>query len=603
MIPIHGGSLTPGELFSRVKAATGGRTWDRVVAIQWWGDIESNGLKGSVTTIEHLVTGAWVQRRSLGFLSGAAGFNGHEAWEQDQSGYSLPSCSAAGRKETATAAFMACRGMFFPERWGARVGPVRFKREGGRPFWMARIEPRGGNPFAVWVDATTWRIARVVMSRFGGSETSHLENYKEVEGLIVPSRVTIEARGAVESVWSMTGMTLNPEIRPGTFTRPSSRLADSGLDGDLKYTGLPMAPDTGSQIFIRALLNGHGPFWFCLDSACSTSGLTPGTAKVVGLVSAGAARETGIGAEEGKIRFCRVDRLQVGSAWMRDQVLTVSPGFEVIGQVRGEPCAGILGADIFKRFVVRLDYVRREVRLILPGVFRPPESTQGVPLAFWQGIPQVTGELDGRKGMVNLDTGSEEALDVFASFVERHDLLGRGGRKILDPDYMGIGGPSMSYATRARYLRIGNAVMNKPVISLNASRRGVFSWLEGLGNVGGGFLERFDVTFDYARERVFLEPNANHDKPDFFRNRHGLQGLTALGKGVRIGRVIPGSPAAEVGILPGDIIVALGERPTPCLDLERARILLKGDPGTPVAITVARGRRSLRFRLALRDLL
>jgi len=597
------GFVSESELFSRVKAATGGSKWDRVMAIQWWGQVESNGWKGSESTIEHLGTGAWIHRRQLGCLSGADGFDGQEAWEQDHSGCSQPLRSTMGRKETATAAFMVCRGPFFRERWGANAGPVRFRKEAGRPFWVARIEPKGGNPFTVWVDARTWRIARILMTRFGRTETTHLEDYREVEGLVVPATVTTTSRGEVQSIWRLTRMRLNPEVGPGTFARPVGLPLDFGLDGDSGSVRLPMAAGTGSQIFLRASLNGRGPFWFCLDSGCSTSGLTPGTAQEVGLTLQGVARETGIGPEEGAIAFCRVDRLQLGPAWMKDQVFTVSKGLEVLGPIHGEPCAGILGSELFKRFVVSLDYVRREATLILPGAFRPPEGRPGLPLAFWQGLPQVEGELDGRKGALTLDTGSEESLDVFASFVQRHRLLRRGGKRILDPDYVGIGGGSVSFATRGQYIRVGHAVMTRPVISLNVSRKGVFSWMEGIGSLGGGFLERFHVTFDYPRERVFLEPNANADRPDVFRNRHGLQGLQACGKGLRIGRIIPGSPASGAGLRPGDVIVALGPWTGPGLNLERARIQLRGDPGTLVEMAVLRGRRCIRARFWLRDLL
>lgn len=58
-----------------------------------------------------------------------------------------------------------------------------------------------------------------------------------------------------------------------------------------------------------------------------------------------------------------------------------------------------------------------------------------------------------------------------------------------------------------------------------------------------------------------------------------------------------GLGAGEAGLLPGDEIVMIGGRYAPDLDLRELRSMLRGDPGSPVALTVIRDGKVLRVRV------
>ncbi len=59
-------------------------------------------------------------------------------------------------------------------------------------------------------------------------------------------------------------------------------------------------------------------------------------------------------------------------------------------------------------------------------------------------------------------------------------------------------------------------------------------------------------------------------------------------EGVLVAGVLPGGPAERDGLLPGDVIVRVGETALAGLDLERVGALLKGPRGTPVRLTLTR---------------
>jgi S1-C subfamily serine protease len=59
-------------------------------------------------------------------------------------------------------------------------------------------------------------------------------------------------------------------------------------------------------------------------------------------------------------------------------------------------------------------------------------------------------------------------------------------------------------------------------------------------------------------------------------------------QGVRIAEVVPGSPAARAGLLPGDVLISAGPEPTPTAQ-SLQHLMLADAIGRPVALTVVRG--------------
>lgn len=79
-------------------------------------------------------------------------------------------------------------------------------------------------------------------------------------------------------------------------------------------------------------------------------------------------------------------------------------------------------------------------------------------------------------------------------------------------------------------------------------------------NVGGGLLKRFVVTFDYEHQLMYLKPTEGKvDDLDTF-DRSGIW-INAAANGFKIVDVSKGTPAADTGLRPDDVITAVDGKP------------------------------------------
>jgi C-terminal processing protease CtpA/Prc len=119
------------------------------------------------------------------------------------------------------------------------------------------------------------------------------------------------------------------------------------------------------------------------------------------------------------------------------------------------------------------------------------------------------------------------------------------------------------------------------------------------GNIGGGLLKRFTVTFAYRRQTLYLQPNANYGKREHY-DRSGLV-LVQTKSGLRVIDALTNTPAAQAGIKPGDVIVGVNGAPASSVGLLLLRTMLRAAPGTQVKLALSRSGVTQTVTLTLRD--
>lgn len=77
----------------------------------------------------------------------------------------------------------------------------------------------------------------------------------------------------------------------------------------------------------------------------------------------------------------------------------------------------------------------------------------------------------------------------------------------------GVGGKATGRIARGGELKIGSVVIDDPVLELSLATRGAGADKHIAGNIGGGILNRFTVTLDYAHQRMYLKPNEAYGTP------------------------------------------------------------------------------------------
>lgn len=307
---------------------------------------------------------------------------------------------------------------------------------------------------------------------------------------------------------------------------------------------------TGNHIFVSININGKGPF----PAAFNTGGLyviSPALAKELGLTPRGALQAGGFGEQSVKAEWAETDSVQIGGLTL------LRPTFAVV-DVGDLPIKTIIGDEVLRRFVVKIDYDTRLLTLTRPDSFVYRGSGIVLPLhmhGHMHGhIPAVDGSVDGIKGLFTLDTGSGGALDLLAPFIAAHDLRHKYGAGFTTATGMGLGGVMQGQSVRVGSLTLGAAEVGRVDANLSAPQGGTASDPDIAGNVGGGVLKQFNITFDYTHGQVILEKNKGYGKDE---DGHAGIALEPQGREWRVTKVVPNGAAARAGIEEGARVLTI----------------------------------------------
>lgn len=594
---VHAGD--PNEILAKVKAASGGAAWDAIRTARATMTISIGGLTGTVEALDDVTLGRYVDRFKIGPMSGAEGFDGTVLWSQDASGQSRVEEGGDGRLGAANESYRRAYGFWNRERWPAQIEDAGTQEENGRHFFVVRITPKGGRPFDLWIDAATMLIDRTVEKTAIETRTTFETDYRTVGGVKIAfaARSTngdprYDQRTTVESV------ELNVPVEDAAFKLPAPPPPDFSLAGGKTSTTVPFEL-LNNHIYVDVKLNGKGPYRLMCDTG-GANVVTPELAKELGLSSEGAFEGRGVGEKSEDIGVTKVEKLEIGDATIANQVFLVF-ALGPFAAVEGAPQFGLVGYEVFKRFVATVDYEKKLMTLTLPSAFDYHGTGTVVPFTFNEHIPQVEGSLDGISGKFDIDTGARGSVTILAPFAEQHGLKEHYGATVAAVTGWGVGGPARGLVTRARTLRLGTLEVVGPVVDLSQQNKGAFIDPYVAGNVGAGVLKRFNVTFDYGRQRLIFEPNANYARPDAY-DRAGMW-INRGPEGFEVVDVVAGGPADAAGLKVGDRITAIGGTPAGQLSLPVVRERFRTEPvGTTIKLAVRRDGKERNLKLVLRDL-
>jgi Aspartyl protease/PDZ domain len=588
----------PATLLARAREAAGGEAWSRVRTLRSTMALETGGLKGRVDSWTDLVHGRYADRYEVGPATGAEGFDGKTGWEQDASGQVRTRDSAAERESAVNEAYRRGRAFWFPERWKAVIESRGTATDGGRTFHVLRITPEGGRAFDLWIDASTYLLDRQVERGATETRTDAFSDYRDVGGLRLPFAYrSTNGDARYDQVGRVEKVDVNPEVADAVFAAPPPPAADFRIAGGKTSTTVPFEL-VNSHIFVDAKLNGRAVRLLCDTGGANV--ITPAVAKALGVKPEGALEGKGAGEESEDIALVKLDSVQIGDATVERQLFAV---FDLarLEPAEGAPLPGLVGYEIFKRFVVRIDYGRRLLTLTLPSAFQPDSRAAAIPFRFNEHTPQVDGSVDGVPGTFDIDTGSRASLDLLGPFVEKNGLVAHYKATLEGVTGWGVGGPTRSLLARSRSLKLGGIEVQDVVTMLSLQKKGAFSDVYVAGNVGAGVLRRFTVTFDYEHQRMYLEPTTADPGRDSY-DRSGL--WLNQGDGCfEVLDVIGGGPGSQAGIRTGDRILAVDGVAAPSLRLPELRLRLRSEPpGTRVRFRVRSGGIEREVSVELRDL-
>jgi PDZ domain/Aspartyl protease len=270
--------------------------------------------------------------------------------------------------------------------------------------------------------------------------------------------------------------------------------------------------------------------------------------------------------------------------------------------VEGAAAEGMIGFEVFKRFVTTIDYGTRHITLIEPNAFTPIDLGTPIKFALDGELPVVEGTFEGIPAKFHIDTGAPDELTLTGSFVEANGLRAKHPKGVEAVDGWGVGGAVRAYATRASEVTIGPLAFPNLVTSWSLQQKGALPDASYQGTLGSGFLKRFAVTFDYPTQTMYLKKIEGRVPDDVGTFDRAGMWINAVKDGVEVMDVTIDGPAAAAGIKVGDIITVVEGHPTSTVPLYVMRRNLRDmKEGTVVTFTIKKGAATHDVKVTLRD--
>lgn len=296
------------------------------------------------------------------------------------------------------------------------------------------------------------------------------------------------------------------------------------------------------------------------------------------------------------------------TAWNQEVQMIIDENFQ-ISHMLGLPVHGLIGFNLFKDYIVKIDYSSEKLTLYRPEHYKYRDRKKDIilPLHFDGNKPFVrtsivTEELQEVPVKLLVDTGASDALWLSEKSDERigipqnhiETFLGRG----LNGDLYGTKG-------RIDGLWVGPLVLPKPIVAFPNSDLidQLISSNDRNGTIGAEILRRFLVTIDYRNSRMTLRPTYRV-KEDFNYNMSGMEVINPM-PGLPIFTITDireNSPAYFAGLQVNDQILSLNNSNHQSLELNDINLLLQSRENKKIKITVLREGEEYKTSFALKKI-
>jgi hypothetical protein len=308
---------------------------------------------------------------------------------------------------------------------------------------------------------------------------------------------------------------------------------------------------------------------------------------------------------------------------------------------------GVIGYDILKNLILRIDYKKKKIRFYDPEQysFKKCRKCEVFPLTIYQNKPYIDVKIQmkesGKKIPVKMliDSGGSDALWLFE----------HSKKEIVTPetyfeDFLGVGLSGTIYGKRSRIagLEIGDFRIKEPTVSFldSISTQNARRYKKRNGSIGSNILKRFKVWIDYPNQRVMFKKNGPLTG-GFEYNMSGIEvvyngkvlvqerstrfgesyGRSANSTGTagnsvtlvtsfefkfkpsfRVNDVLKGSPADLAGVKKGDVLLRLNGKAVHDFTLTEIIAKFQRKPNAKIKLVVRRDDQILTFEFRLKKI-
>ena len=303
---------------------------------------------------------------------------------------------------------------------------------------------------------------------------------------------------------------------------------------------------------------------------------------------------------------------------------------------------GIIGGDLFRDFVIKINYGSQKITFYNPETFDAStcHSCETFALDFYNNKPFIDIIVENNQGKeipvkLLIDSGGGDSLWLFPH--SNPDIT--VGDKYFD-DFLGKGlsGDILGKRSKIRKIKIGSFEFEDATVSYpdSTSMVSVHANKDRNGTLGAGILKRFVVTLNYPESQITLKKNRRFYKDPFLYNKSGIELIfggemlvkehrTRFQEGVKgqyqsiteifysygltykpsykISLIRKGSPAHYAGLLVGDIVLEINGKEAYNMDMEEIVFKLSQKEDKKIKMLVDRNGEHLRFEFYLKSLL
>lgn len=360
-------------------------------------------------------------------------------------------------------------------------------------------------------------------------------------------------------------------------------------------------------IVIPVILNHRMPLRFVLDTGVRTSILTDRTFTDILNIS-----------YNRKIPLVGADGDRQVTAYVANGISLKLPG--VIGQGQallvleedylqlknylGTDVHGILGYELFSRFIVEIDYQDEKLILHEPFSYKPKRNRRVIPLEIQDTKPYIQTKLTLNDGptiaaKLMIDTGASHSLLLD---MDSHKYLTLPENVIRTNLGRGLGGDIDGYIGRIGSLEFGKFEFEGVISSW--PDRGTFTDVlrktGRQGTLGGGVLNRFTVVIDYFNGNLYYRRNRN------FHNRfeYNMSGIEVKAEGSKLNQYVvtqirEDSPANRADIQVGDQLRMINGQQTSNFTLGELNNFFRTKPGRKLKMELRRNNQKITRKIRL----
>ncbi|MGI9542801.1 MAG: aspartyl protease family protein, partial [Cyclobacteriaceae bacterium] len=318
-------------------------------------------------------------------------------------------------------------------------------------------------------------------------------------------------------------------------------------------------------IVVPVVLNHRIPLKFVLDTGVRTSILTDRTFS--DLLNISYNREiplTGADMERQVIAHVAngISLKLPGVVGSGQALLVLEEDYLQLRNYLGADVHGILGYELFSRFIVKINYQTNIITLYEPYSFKPKRSYKSLAISIEDTKPYIETSLtmlDGTdiKAKLMLDTGASHSLLLDYNSSEAMNLPEKKLRSNLG---RGLGGSIDGYIGRVASVRVGKYEFEGPIASFPDAGNfdQIFARTGRLGTMGGGIFSRFNVIFDYFNGYFYFSKSTNFNQ----KFDYNMSGLEIRASGLKLNefmveQIRKESPAEEIGFQIGDKLLRI----------------------------------------------